>query len=427
MNKKRTMLAAAIVLWALALPRCAFATNYYVDGQEGDNSLQGTSDHPFRSLDYAVSRLAPGDTLFVIGRRYDEPLIIAQSGTEQLPIGVVGKNRPVIESPDDAIKIVGSYITISGFEAHSAGEGSAILVGAGSHHVRITDNVARDAGCSGIGIIRADYVTIEGNKVFGNSRRSPWQCSGISIYQAINVDQNTGIHNYVRDNLVYDNMNVVVDDGITHSNGKTTDGNGIIVDDGRHTQGNFKEPPYDGSTVIENNIIFDNGGRGINVFLSDHVFVRNNTNYHNLKDPNLAFRQLQGEFAAAYAGDVRFVNNIAVPRQNDFFGFSGFKTENVTWDFNLLAGGTLPEAVRGQPGWGEHNVIQHGNEFNFIAPSIDPKTADFHLRQSSGAIGAGSAADAPRYDFENASRSSSVDLGALQASPSGVQTEQRVK
>ena len=417
---RRAGLAAGLLVAMLSLPTAAQATTYYVDGQNGVDTNSGSAAAPFRSLSRATSVLGPGDSLIVTSGSYTEPLIIAKSGTAQSPITVIGKDRPLIESQGDAIRVSGSYVEVSGFEAHALGEGSALSVGQRNHHVRITDNILRDSGCGGVALIRTDYVTIEHNTVFGNSRRSPWQCSGISIFQAVNFDHAAGVHNIIRRNLVYNNMDAVVDEKISHSNGKTTDGNGIIVDDSRHTEGGFNEPAYDGLTLVENNIVFDNGGRGITVFLSDHVIVRNNTCYHNLKDMNLAWRQVQGEFTAANASDVRFVNNIAVPLDKTVFGISNFQTTRTTWDFNLVDGGALPMPVESETGWGQHNIVENGG-VDFVAPSVDPKTADFHLRSGSRAEGAGSIDEAPDQDFSGALRphSGPIDLGALQTSDTG--------
>ena len=417
---RRAGLAAGLLVAMLSLPTAAQATTYYVDGQNGVDTNSGSAAAPFRSLSRATSVLGPGDSLIVTSGSYTEPLIIAKSGTAQSPITVTGTDRPLIESQGDAIRVSGSYVEVSGFEAHALGEGSALSVGQRNHHVRITDNILRDSGCGGVALIRTDYVTIEHNTVFGNSRRSPWQCSGISIFQAVNFDHAAGVHNIIRRNLVYNNMDAVVDEKISHSNGKTTDGNGIIVDDSRHTEGGFNEPAYDGLTLVENNIVFDNGGRGITVFLSDHVIVRNNTCYHNLKDMNLAWRQVQGEFTAANASDVRFVNNIAVPLDKTVFGISNFQTTRITWDFNLVDGGARPMPVESETGWGQHNIVENGG-VDFVAPSVDPKTADFHLRSGSRAQGAGSIDDAPVQDFSGALRphSGPIDLGALQASGTG--------
>lgn len=411
------MISAAIAALMLVWTSPSTATDYYVNGQTGSNSNQGTSIAPFRSFGRAVSMLAPGDKLIVASGHYTEPLMLTKSGTAQQPIIVIGVGSPLIETAADAIVISGSYVELSGFEAHSFGASSAISVGRRNHHVRIADNVARNSGCGGIALLQTDYVTIEHNRVFGNSRRSPWQCSGISIYQATNFDHAEGVHNAIRRNLVYDNMDMTVDNKISNSDGKTTDGNGIIFDDSRHSQNSTSDSAYDGLTLIENNIVFDNGGRGIHIFFSDHVVVRNNTCYHDVKDPNLAGRQTQAEFMAVGASDVAFLNNIAAPRDNTIFGFLTAQAKDIEWDFNLVEGGAPPAEAEAGKGWGPHNIVETGGDL-FVAPSVDPQTADFHLRPGSRAIGAGSLSDSARDDFSGASRPSTgpIDLGALQSS-----------
>jgi hypothetical protein len=416
--RRPAMLSAMILAMTLAWALPAAAEHYYVNGQTGNDAGRGTSTDPFRSFKRAMSVLVPGDRLIVASDRYTEPLIMTKSGTPEQPIIIVGEGRPLVETEDDPIQISGSYVEISGFEAHALGLGSAIAVGKRNHHVRIADNIARDSGCAGIGAMQTDYVIIENNRVFGNARRSPWQCSGISIYQAINFDHAEGAHNFIRRNFVYDNMNIVVDDKISNSGGKTTDGNGIIVDDTRHTQGGLTDPVYDALTLIENNIVFDNGGHGIQVFISDHVFVRNNTSYRNVKDPNIEGRQTQSEFMAHYASDVRFVNNIAVPRDNTIFGFLDAQTDgNSVWDFNLVQGGAILHGLGSRKGWGRHNIFETA-DVEFVAPSVDPQMANFHLRQSSRALGTANLSDAPSQDFSGAPRPSlgPIDLGALQTS-----------
>src|SRR5581483_1870720 len=89
--------------------------------------------------------------------------------------------------------------------------------------------------------------------------------SGIDIYELKNYDTAGGYHNYIQGNVVYNNASKVPLAGKTY----TTDGNGIIIDDSRHTQNTSLGAPYTGHTLIENNVSFSNGGRGIHVYLSD--------------------------------------------------------------------------------------------------------------------------------------------------------------
>ena len=45
------------------------------------------------------------------------------------------------------------------------------------------------------------------------------------------------------------------------------------------------DPNVVSGALIENNVIFDNGGRGVQAFQSDHIIVRANTIYGNNWDP----------------------------------------------------------------------------------------------------------------------------------------------
>jgi parallel beta-helix repeat protein len=318
----------------------------------------------------------------------------------------------VIKNLEDAILITGSYIDLVGFEAVSLGEGSGISI-KGAQHVRVANNVARDSGCGGIGAQQTDYLTIEDNIVHDNAQRSPYQCSGISIYQAKAVDAKPGFHNIIRRNRSYANMNLVVDNKISQSGGRTTDGNGIIIDDFRLTQGKVGGSPYLSATLIENNLVFDNGGRGIHVFLSDNVLVRNNTAYMNLKDKNLMGPR-NGEFSAVKASGVTVTNNLAIVRDKKMVAFLDSNTTGDVWDGNLGFGGERYYAEHTDARWGEGN--QFGVDPRLRAPAVDPAAADFHPLPDSSAIAAGIPDQMPADDLEKRPRPTGVrpTLGAFE-------------
>ena len=70
-------------------------------------------------------------------------------------------------------------------------------------------------------------------------------------------------------------------------NNRVTDGNGIIIDDNRHDQSETPQP-FSGRTLLVDNICYGNGGRGINVFSSDHVDVFNNTLFDNAQTTRIS-------------------------------------------------------------------------------------------------------------------------------------------
>jgi prepilin-type processing-associated H-X9-DG protein len=397
----------------------AAAASYFVDGAAGDDGNPGTAkDKAFQSLQRGVRDLRPGDDLTVGEGTYYELLAIGVSGTSDHPIVIAGQPgaRPLIKYAGDAITITGSYVELRGFEASSLAEGAAIAIGKGNHHVSIIDNIARDSGCAGIGAQQTDYITIERNVVHGNSMRSPWQCSGISLYQAKNVDTAPGFHNFIRRNLSYSNMNIIVDEKISKSNGKTTDGNGIIIDDFRQTQYGTGIPPYTGRTLIENNVVFDNGGRGIQIFLSDDVVIRNNTVFQDLKDTNL-IGPYNGELSAISSRGVSFLNNLVVGRAGANYAFVDGSSADNLWDFNLVFGTRGLRAEKSNAIQGEHNLLDVDPKF--VNASLDPAHADFHLRPGSPALNAGSAAAAPADDFDGKPRpvGRNPAIGAFEAAP----------
>jgi parallel beta-helix repeat protein len=398
----RAILAAASLLSLAAAPVAlapASAADLYVDGSDGHDSAPGTQTQPFETIGHGVQTLQPGDTLHILSGVYYEGVAVTVSGTEQQPIIITGDGptRPVVKNLEDAFSISGSYIQLLNVEAISLGEGSGIAIGKGNHHVRIAGDVGHDSGCGGIAAQQTDYITIEDNVVYGNAQRSPYQCSGISIYQAKAIDQKPGFHNIIRRNISYANMNLVVDDRITHSGGKTTDGNGIIIDDFRNTQGATGNGPYAPGTLVENNLAFDNGGRGINVFLSDNVLVRNNTAYFNLKDKNLIGPR-NAEISVTNASKVTVVNNIAIARDKKSFALMDSTSNGDAWDWNLTFGGGRYYAEHGDARWGGHNMFDVDPKLH--AASTDPTTADFHPRPESPVIAAGAPEGAPSDDLD---------------------------
>jgi parallel beta-helix repeat protein len=407
---------AAIACLAMAAARMpAYGDDYYVDANRGNDKAPGTvADKAFRTFARAIRELNPGDALHVASGIYYESMALNRSGNADKWITVMGEGptRPLVKDLDNAIAISGSYILLDGFEAVSLGEGSAIAIGKGNHHVRVANNLARDSGCGGIAAQQTDYLVIEDNIVHGNAQRSPYQCSGISIYQARAVDGQPGFHNVIRRNRSYANANLVVDNKITQSNGKTTDGNGIIIDDFRGTQGKLAGLPYRAATLIENNLVFDNGGRGIHVFLSDNIMVRNNTAFMDLKDKNLIGPR-NGEFSAVKASGVTFVNNLAIVSAKQI-GFLDSDSSGDLWDANLAVGGERNHSERSDARWGEANASVA--DPMLTAPGIDPAAADFHPRPDSPAVGAGLADQAPTDDLDKHPRPAGrrPSVGALE-------------
>ena len=375
------LIAALLASTASAAPH----RDLYVDQIRGGVDGDGSRAHPFLTLAQAVRDLAPGDVLHIYGHKYNEPLTLSRSGTREAPITVIGDGRPKIEAPGDAVDIRGSYIVVKGLDAHATDWGSAVAVGKHIHHVTIDDNVLHDSGCGGVAAQYTDYLTVTHNTVYGNARRSPWQCSGISLYHPEAVDSAPGVHNLIRENVSFDNQNDVVDENISHSNGHTTDGNGIIIDDGDHTQAETNIPAYEGLTLVIGNLVYNNGGRGVHVFHTSNVVVANNVAYQNLKDP-----KLQGpaaELSASQSRRVTYLNNIAVARPGALAMMDGWDKAPTTWSHNVWQSSLAPLAAESPTRFDGTNLRR---DPGFVQPSL-AGDGDFRLAPKSPARAAGTA------------------------------------
>jgi Secretion system C-terminal sorting domain len=228
-----------------------------------------------------------------------------------------------------------------------------------------------ECGGGGINAIESDYITIENNKVYNNAWYSLFANSGINIFHAWNFDGNTSSYrNVIRNNISYGNEMLVP----WPSAGCTfTDGNGIIIDDCRNTQSGsgIQGQLYGGKTLIENNIVYTNGGRAIHIYQSDSVTVLNNTTYKNCKTASIN----DGEITVITGTNNKVYNNIMYANDGKKGSTqSGFT--NYSQDFNVLYNSTT---------WGLFGVNDIVANPNFT----NAATGDFTLLNNSPAINSG--------------------------------------
>jgi parallel beta-helix repeat protein len=262
------------------------------------------------------------------------------------------------------------------------------------HNVIIRNNNVHDFGGSGIYTYNADYVTIENNTVYNNAWYSPYSNSGISTYQNWNSDNYAGYKMVVDGNTTYNNQNLIP----WFKTGEITDGNGIIVDDTQNTQNNSTLGIYQGRTLIENNLSYNNGGSGINVYESNFVDILNNTTYQNSRSSEID----RGEISVIDANDVRAFNNIMNATPNESPN-SLFNATNVVFDHNLLFNASSYDLV------GENDLIGVDPQF------LDPTSGNFALSPYSPAIDKGISGLTNRDILGNPRPiGSGIDIGAFE-------------
>ena len=248
-----------------------------------------------------------------------------------------------------------------------------------THHIRIADNLVEYCSGAGISYIKSDWALIEGNISRNNCWWMDYAGSGISIMGYSNFDATEGNYkNLIRNNVVSGNRCFVKWNRIN----AISDGNGIIID---------VNTGHLGRKLIQNNLVFGNGGSGIHAYSSEHVDIINNTAYLNSASPELQWNQI---FAGAKVKDIRIINNImwAPPDKPMDFKLMN-KAVGVIYANNLYFGGRSGPGGTGgglgaEAGSGE-SASESGNvrgDPKFVQPSLDYKTADFHLQPGSPAF-----------------------------------------
>lgn len=405
----------------------------YVAGTGSDSNDGLTEATAKRTLQAAANITQPGDSVLVMNGTYSQTdpnqniLTILRNGTSSASIAYIGYpgQSPLLTARNyNAISVQASYIivqdltlqgnlgelTLSQAQAAQNDLSNPVTIGNGINisapynnptgyvsHIVIRGCTVHDFPGGGIGSNRADYITITENTVYRTSWYSPYGNSGISLYQLWNSDGSTAVKNIISRNVSYQNQNLIP----FYAQGRVTDGNGIIVDDARNEQLNSTLGVYPGRTRVEDNIVYENGGRGINIFNSDHVDVVNNTSWHNALHPDIT-----GELAINQTSDVRVINSIFVADPSETLLSFG-NSSNVSLLYNLVSGsGSF--GVGSASGSTAQNTITADPLFLAIA------SRDFRLTANSPAVNAGRSADAATIDFfaRLRPRGSGIDIGA---------------
>ena len=396
---------------------------YYVH-PGGDNANPGTQDLPWQTLQHATGQAVPQDTILVEDGLYEGPVVITRSGEADAYITFKSINKwgakiQVIngDGAQDGIKVVANYITVDGFELFDPAPGPG-RIGNGitvyeAHHVNVLNNKVYEFGASGIQGAFCDHVLIENNVVYNNAKYNPTQSSGISIWRPQAVDDAPGYHFIIRNNRSYGNMTVT-----KNKNGLNSDGNGIIIDKSWESPDGTRYPHR---TLIENNLVYDNGGSGIHIHKSSHIDIFNNTSYHNRHNQGVP-GTWRGELYTNRSEDTAWRNNIAYANPGEgstaynraifAYGANDVVFENnITYSTNPLdtysitvmnSDVTYDEVV-------EDNVVGANPHFADVAG------LDFSLQPHSPAIDAGSDDIISFTDINYSARSDDqIDIGAFE-------------
>jgi parallel beta-helix repeat protein len=376
---------------------------FWVATNGNDLSGDGSIENPWASINGALWRdLRAGDTVVVRPGTYTETLWIDKGGWNDGPGGLPDgqltfrseiPGQALIRPPEGAystIRVRADNVTIEGFDI-VGGSGHGIDVESAAYTL-IRNNTVHGSGGSGIQFNYSEFIVIEGNTTFGNAGTNGWHCSGISVYQNRNITGDTetpGFRTIVRDNVSYNNITLPVVEG------DHTDGNGIIIDDFQSTQ-TAGFPNYTFPTLVENNLAFGNGSKGIQVTWSDFVTVRGNTvAFNNVDDLNLG--TWRGELSNQQSSNNTWIDNVAVtnPAFNPHntaignYSYGGYINENVVWENNVTFNGTPGQPSFKTDGGNNAPLASDGNLLGVDPRFLDPDAFDFRLSPDSPAFGLG--------------------------------------
>lgn len=403
--------------------------DYFVDPATGSMSNPGTAEQPWSTLAEVFGAgkvFNPGDVIHLLSGDHGFPVITGDN-TEDVTIIREAGHQPVING-----------ITFSGAR-HWVLKDVAVFIDAVPPKPAILEHpafpeyestlVRITGGSSGISLVDCDVSSIEDSSLWtaddwnkkawnglfinGNSRDILIDgCLFLNVNFGIKIDSaaeyvtvaNSRIQNFCGDgiqiacNHVTVTHNVIADCYDTNGNHDDgiqglAQGTGVVVSGNLITSATSDRPLmgylqglafFDGwfdDFVFENNIIAVGHWHGISLYGARNCRVVNNT---VVKNP------LSSSSMTPW---IR-----VWPHKNGQASAGNLVRNNLTSGMSNATGiGTV-----------DHNLVTT----DYTAHFVDYVGSDFHLKSDSAAIGAGSAVDAPVFDFDGETRSSPPDVGA---------------
>jgi len=252
------------------------------------------------------------------------------------------------------------------------------------HHIRVADNIIEF--CAGANGGSGDRQSFENNIIRYNCWWMKYAGSGISFAFAADTEQGANYRSLIQNNIIYGNECMIPWYGIASK--PYSDGNGIIIDS--HTAG------YTGKTLVQNNLVYNNGGSGIHVLKASNVDVVHNTVYMNSASTSQAYGQVFTQSTGTGPGqtvtNALVTNNIMFAGRNTTGVNSYLYNESATsvassvaatifHKRNIYAGGDTTPPLTGANLSDNTDLGRSYDATNlFISPSTDPAVADFRLR-----------------------------------------------
>lgn len=356
--------------------------DFYISPKGSDSNL-GTKAGPFLSFAKADSVVRPGDTVHVLPGTYrgytaQKTIRVTTGGSASAPIRWIAETKWAARivghvNPDNdlgwGILVAGDYIDLIGFDVTSDANMGIWVTG---NHVRVIGNHVHDIpgqpGCTSYGasgIEQGNYsggsMEVIGNVVHHIGAGGPGSCNKYQgIYLAAPYDKAVN-------NISYHNASkgIAAWHAATHN---TISNNTVFDNDVGILVGAGDSPCYQNCSA-------------------DYMVVSNNIIYHNR---SIGFWQYSGVGPHnTYSNNLTFANGV----ENAFLQGNCGNTTSATC--NTFA-----------------NVLNLDPQF--VSPTGDFFTGDYHVKDTSRARKAGTALGVPPTDFDGKPRGTGFapDLGA---------------
>lgn len=264
-----------------------FAATYYV-ATTGSDSNPGTLAAPFKTIQKGIDVLKAGDTCYVRGGTYNEGLVLKQSGTSSAPITIRNYNGETVTvnsgnvqavrtggrrhyNTIDGLRFISRKVTYSNGKQYSLDFEDGVWDGFTDKNGGNNGFILRNCYIEGSVHFYGHYNLMENCEVNG---RSEWSDGIFESFAASH-------HNTYRKNKIYGFTNrgiwsmqytdsVTIENNVIHDTGNM----GIDCDGAGH-------PVY--NSVVRGNIIYNVGGRGIEMENAFNSITKNNVIYNSAK------------------------------------------------------------------------------------------------------------------------------------------------
>jgi parallel beta-helix repeat protein len=435
-----------ILLWIVQ--NTTFATTYFIapNGSFNNDGLTTNTPTIFSNVEF---KLVPGDVLVFKDGTYNFPqtTYIYQKGgmADYITIKAENRHQAILvgnglgtDTNDYAVfYIFGcTKIIVDGLvftrPAGTTDIAPGIRVSNSSEFVTVRNCISYNNGAAGFTSEGCDNIIFEDNVAHDNCSRNPINTSGFSMYRQVEKSPSVGDYGcIIRRNIAYHNYCDLPYRYLEESFPTPTDGNGIIIDYFDNATGST---PYPKKTLVENNVCFDNGGKGIQVYKSSKVAVINNTTYHNnwildkyvdLNNPS-SFTTEIGVIEPKGVGGVfheGVYNNVAVADPTMKRPFAMLIEDDLSKVSNNFLVGKAAKITfyqLSEPNFpSSTNTIKLLSEQTspkFVNASEDPAVANFRLTSTSPLINTATNTSSPSIDKDFLARpqGASKDIGAYE-------------